>query len=359
MGGIERSLSTLANYLNSLNIQVHFITIFPFEKFFSLDDGIIFHQPELEFTKKEKSNFKNLLYYVRMLSPIRGCIASKIKLINPDIVISYGDWFPHLLMLGLNNKYPVVYSNRSNPKIQYSKPIELVRWLAYKLTPPAGIIAQTSHAKARKERIFRDTIPIKIIPNPIKFSDPPSLEKKDWIISVGRLHKEKGFIRLIEAYMEIKNKNWKLILIGDGVHKDEIVNFVKYKGIEKNVIFKGKVKDVSSLLLQSKIFVLASHKEGFPNALLEACALGLPSISFDIVAGPSDIIENEKNGILLTDGDIKGLTKSIDRLIESEELRNQLGKNAKESSKRFDVNTIGKEIHSFLIEVIIKWKNPL
>jgi glycosyltransferase involved in cell wall biosynthesis len=294
-----------------------------------------------------------------MLSPIKGAIASKIKLINPDVVISYGDWFPHLVMIGLNNRYPFVYSNRSNPNIQYSKPIEFVRWLAYKLTPPAGIIAQTSHAKVRKQRILGDKIPIKIVPNPISFSDTPSLEKKEWIISVGRLHKEKGFIRLIEAYSAIKNQDWKLVLVGDGIHKKHITDFVKSKGIEENVIFMGKVKDVTSVLLQSKIFVLASHNEGFPNALLEACSLGIPSISFDIIAGPSDIIENEKNGILLPDGDIKGLTESIDRLIDDEELRIRIGNNAKDSSRRFDVNTIGEIIHSFLNEVSNKWQNHL
>jgi glycosyltransferase involved in cell wall biosynthesis len=359
MGGIERSLSTVANYLNSVGVHVHFVTIFPFEDFFSLDAGIVVHKPELNFTKKGKSKLKNIFYYIQMLSPLKGRVVRKIKLINPDLVISYGDWFPHLVMLGLNNRYPFVYSNRSNPNIRYTNLIEFVRLLTYKLTPPAGIIAQTSHAKARKQRILGETIPIKIIPNPISFSDTQTLEKKDWIVSVGRLHKEKGFVRLIEAFSCIKNKQWKLVMVGDGVHKNEILDFVKFKGIEDNVIFMGKVKDVTSVLLQSKIFVLASHKEGFPNALLEACSLGLPSISFDIVAGPSDIIENDKNGILLRDGDIEGLTMSINRLIDDEELRNHLGQNAKDYSKRFDVNSIGKEIHSFLNVVSSKWQNHL
>lgn len=359
MGGIERSMSLLANYLNSKGVKVYFITIFPFKAFFRLDSGIEIYRPELAFTDKQKSFLKNFIYYVRMFSPIHGRIKRTINSINPDVVISYGDWFPHLVMLGLNNRYPFVYSNRSNPNIRYPKPIEFVRWLAYKLTPPAGIIAQTSHAKVRKQRILGDKIPIKIVPNPISFSDTPSLEKKDWIISVGRLHKEKGFIRLIEAFSAIKNQDWKLVLVGDGIHKKHITDFVKSNGIEENVIFMGKVKDVTSILLQSKIFVLASHNEGFPNALLEACSLGIPSISFDIIAGPSDIIENEKNGILLPDGDIKGLTESIDRLIYDEELRIRIGNNAKDSSRRFDINTIGEIIHSFINEVSNKWQNHL
>jgi len=359
MGGIERSTSLLANYLNSEGLEVHFVAIFPFKDFFSLDNGIVFHRPELIFFNKDKSFLKNFFYYVRMVSPINGKIIRTINKINPDIVISYGDWYPHLIMLGLHNRYPFVYSNRSSPKIRYSKPIEFVRWLAYKLTPPAGIIAQTSHAKARKLRILGDKIPIKIVPNPVLFSEFPIVEKNNWIVSVGRLHKEKGFIRLIEAYSAIRNKDWKLVLIGDGIHKTEIINLVNHKGLENNVVFIGKVKEVASLLMQSKVFVLASHTEGFPNALLEACSLGLPSISFDIVAGPSDIIENEINGILVPDGDIRGLTMAIDRLIDDEELRNRLGQNAKNSSERFDINILGREVFSFLYEITSKWTKRL
>jgi glycosyltransferase involved in cell wall biosynthesis len=294
-----------------------------------------------------------------MVSPINGEIIRTINKISPDIVISYGDWYPHLIMLGLKNRYPFVYSNRSSPKIRYSKPIEFVRRLAYKLTPPAGIIAQTSYAKARKLRILGDKIPIKIVPNPVLFSDLPIVEKNNWIVSVGRLHKEKGFIRLIEAYSAIRNKDWKLVLIGDGIHKVEITNFVNHKGLDNNVVFIGKVKDVPLLLMQSKIFVLASHMEGFPNALVEACSLGLPSISFDIVAGPSDIIENEINGILLPDGDVRGLTMAIDRLIDDEDLRKRLGQNAKISSNRFDIDILGREIYSFLCEINSSWTKRL
>jgi GalNAc-alpha-(1->4)-GalNAc-alpha-(1->3)-diNAcBac-PP-undecaprenol alpha-1,4-N-acetyl-D-galactosaminyltransferase len=359
MGGIERSLTLLANYLNLEGVEVHFVTMFPFKDFFSLENGIVLHRPELIFFKKDQSFWKNFFFYVRMVSPMNGKIISTINKISPDLVISYGDWYPHLIMLGLRNRYPFVYSNRSSPKIRYSKPIEFVRWLAYKLTPPAGIIAQTSYAKARKQRILGDKIPIKIVPNPVLFSDLPIVEKSNWIVSVGRLHKEKGFIRLIEAYSAIRNKDWKLVLIGDGIHKIDIVNFVKHKGLENNVVFVGKVKDVASFLNQSKIFVLASHTEGFPNALLEAGSLGLPLISFDIVAGPSDIIENEVNGILLPDGDIRGLSRAIDRLIDDVDLRNRLGKNAKISSERFDINNLGGEIYSFLCEINSKWTKPL
>lgn len=359
MGGIEKSLSMVANYLDNVNVEVHFITLFPFEDFFELNAGITVYKPGLKFQSNPKNKLKNLLYYIRLLSPIGGRITKRINSIKPDLVLSYGDWFPHFIMLGLMSKYPFVYSNRSNPNIRYSKGIEFVRWCAYKLAPPTGIIAQTSYAKERKLRLLGSNIPIRIIPNPTFLIDDFPREKRNWVVSVGRLHKEKGFIRLIEAFAHVKNKDWRLIIVGDGIHREEIHKEIEQKGLEDRVILKGKSNNIVPILLQSSIFVLASHNEGFPNALLEAFATGLPSVSFDIVAGPSDIIHNGVNGILLPDNDIEGLTNSINRLIDDEELRFVLGKNAKESSEKYNIDIIGTDIHSFLNEVANKWKSHL
>ena len=352
MGGLERSLSILANYLDSVGLEVHFVTIFPFERFFVLNETITIHDATGIFSRKEKSRINNFIYYFKNLNPLNGKIIKRVTKINPDIVVSYGEWIPHLIMLGLKNRFPFVYSNRSNPNIRFSRVLEIIRWLAYRITPPNGIIAQTSYAMARKERIFKDRLPlIEIIPNPVNSIQDVNLDKDDWIVSVGRLHKEKGFLRLIDAFSEIENNNWKLVLVGDGIDKVEIVQFIKEKGLEERVIIMGKVKNVIEILLKSRIFALASHKEGFPNALLEACSCGLPVISFDIVAGPSDIIENGINGILLDDGDTVGLTQSLNKLIEDNLLRERLGQNAKESMSRYDIKLIGEKIHTFLNNV--------
>ncbi len=350
LGGIERSLSILANQFVKLGHEVHFVKIFPFDDFYQLDERVKLHNPPFSFSKKGDSPLKNIIYYFRVLSPIGGYIKNLIKQIKPDTVLSYGDWFPHLIMLGLRNKFPFYYSNRSNPRIKYTKSIELIRSLAYKLTPPTGIIAQTSQAKDRKLKLLGNRSEIKIVPNPAPNFSEINCEKENWIVSVGRMHKEKGFIRLMESFSKIENKkNWKLVLVGDGIHSKEITEMAKIYGVQDSVLFLGKILDVQSVLCKSKIFAFASHHEGFPNALLEGACAGLACVSFDIIAGPRDIITHGENGFLIEDGNIHEMARILQYLIDNENEIIKYGEAAKRSTSRFNADFITQEILTFIL----------
>ena len=166
MGGIERAMSTLANYFVTQGVEVSYVAMFPFEHFFKLDERVKYFEPEMSYPKGGNV-LKLLSYYRRVFSPQRGYLVRTLKEIKPDVVMSFGDWYPHLAMLTLRGRYPFYYANRSNPLIRYSTMQEFIRKLAYRLYPPVGIIAQTSLAKERKERIFKgEKMPrIKVIPN--------------------------------------------------------------------------------------------------------------------------------------------------------------------------------------------------
>ncbi|KAF0200326.1 MAG: group 1 glycosyl [Bacteroidetes bacterium] len=351
MGGIERALSTLANYFISNGKEVHFLTFFPFEPFFTLDKRIHFYSPPYSFSHTGRNALQTSLYYVKMLSPLNGYIRKEIRQIRPDVILCFGDWFPHAIMLQLKGlKIPFYYCNRSNPLIKYNWKEELIRKVAYRFAPPAGIIAQTSAAAERKKRILGNKIPIKIIPNPVLKLEHYPIEKENWIVSVGRLHIEKGFVRLMEAFAQINAPEWKLVLAGEGVHAKEIKQKSVDLGISNRVVFLGKVLNISELLFKSKIFVLASHREGFPNALCEGMAAGLACISFDIVAGPSDIIENNVNGYLVEDKDIKGLAEKMQYLIEHPETMARFGFEAKKITEHLSINKIGDMFLNFILK---------
>jgi GalNAc-alpha-(1->4)-GalNAc-alpha-(1->3)-diNAcBac-PP-undecaprenol alpha-1,4-N-acetyl-D-galactosaminyltransferase len=351
MGGIERAMSTLANYFVTLDYEIHYITLFPFEAFFELDKRIILHRPPYTFPRFGRNHFQTTTYYLKMLSPVFGYIFKQVKRIKPDAILCFGDVFPHLVMIQLSVlKTPIFYSNRSNPNIQYNSLITTIRAIAYTFTPPAGIIAQTKEAMLRKQKILGNKVPIKIIPNPVRKIEPKEFEKENWIVSVGRLHLEKGFVRLMEAFSKIDEKGWKLVLAGGGKHEIEIKQKAIELGIVEKVIFLGKVSNVDDVLLKSKIFVLSSYAEGYPNALCEAMSAGLACISFDIVAGPKDIIVDGENGFLIPDNDIHALSDKIKLLIDNPATIVRLGNKARNISESNSIELIGNELLNFILE---------
>jgi glycosyltransferase involved in cell wall biosynthesis len=350
MGGIERAMSTLANYFVTQGHEIHYIILFPFEPFFVLDERIILYTPPFSFPRYGRNAFQTLTYYVKMLSPYNGYFRKQIKLVKPDVIMCFGDWYPHAIMLQISNlKIPFYYCNRSNPNIKYKSFPTFIRFLAYKLATPTGIIAQTNEAMLRKRIILGEKIPIEIIPNPVRSIKKNQLNKENWIVSVGRLHLEKGFVRLMESFSKVKSNDWKLVLAGGGIHEAEIKQKSVELGISERIIFLGKVIDIDNLLLKSKVFVLSSHKEGYPNALCEAMSAGLACISFDIVAGPKDIIQDGVNGFLIPDNDLQCLSEKMQLLIDDNVLREKIGENATKISTTNSIEKIGMRYLNFIL----------
>ncbi len=195
-------------------------------------------------------------------------------------------------------------------------------------------------------------VPIAVVPNPVKqiVRHSDKIRGKS-ILAIGRLNDHlKGFDRLIEVFSLIHNKDWKLVFAGSGLDDSGLLNIVNDLGLEGRVEFLGKVKDIDSLMSLTSIFAIPSRSEGFPNALLEAMAAGLPCISFNFIAGPSDIIDHNVNGIIIEDGDIKGFAIALDYLIENEDVRINLGQEALKSSQRYGVDSITNKYLDFLTQ---------
>lgn len=349
MGGLERAMSTLANYFVNQGHEIYFITIFPFEPFFKLDSKITYLNCNYSYNRK--SSFVDMLkFYPKIFSPFNGFIRNRIKDINPDVIMSFGDIMPQLSMISLYGlNIPFYLSNRSSPAIKYPLFIRLLKIIGYIIVKPNGVIAQTTAAADRKRKILGRNTNIKIIPNVVRPLIKTEVKKENWIITIGRLHQEKGIDRLFDVFKKIQKPNWKLVIVGKGKHETEIINYSKQLGIFENVIFVGKIQNVEEILSQASIFVLPSYGEGFPNALCEAMSIGLPCLSFDIIAGPRDIIEDNVNGFLIKDGDIDCMANKINYLIDNPLERDRLGNEARKIVDKFSLDKIGTEYLNFIL----------
>lgn len=103
-----------------------------------------------------------------------------------------------------------------------------------------------------------------------------------------------------------------------------------------------------------RVFVLPSRNEGFPNALIEAMATGLACISFDCSAGPSEIITDGEDGILVEEGNVSELARQMQRLIDNEKEIARLGNNALAIRDRLSLEKIGKKFMKFIDELEVR-----
>jgi glycosyltransferase involved in cell wall biosynthesis len=171
-------------------------------------------------------------------------------------------------------------------------------------------------------------------------------EEKNYIIAIGRMNaKVKQLDKLIDSYSksELPKKNIKLLILGDGVLKKELVNQAENLNLSDKIIFKGFQNNPYPYLKNAIFTVLSSLNEGLPNVLIESLANGTPVISFDCFSGPNEIIANEINGLLVEDQNVEKLTEAMNRFIDDTKLYQKCKDNSTLSVQKFSVEKIGAQ----------------
>ncbi|MBW4670965.1 MAG: glycosyltransferase family 4 protein [Cyanomargarita calcarea GSE-NOS-MK-12-04C] len=197
-----------------------------------------------------------------------------------------------------------------------------------------------------------------ILPNPTEL--PTKIPNRKDVNKVklaffGRVGDRKGTFDLIKAFANLpKNiqENSELIIAGDGdIEQGE--NLVKSLNISEKVTFLGWIDPQTrdALLATVDVFVLPSYNEGLPMALLEAMGWGLPAIVTPVGGIPELIIAN-KNGLLVTPGNIQQLSESMQLLIENENLRIEIGKQARKTVAPFDVKIYCDRLNDIYTQIL-------
>jgi 1,2-diacylglycerol 3-alpha-glucosyltransferase len=172
------------------------------------------------------------------------------------------------------------------------------------------------------------------------------------LLYIGRLNKEKSVEMLIDSFSKIykTNSNTVLVLLGDGPEKDHLVEMTKDLNIQKAVYFMNSIdyKNIPAVLHSSDLFVFASKTETFGKVVIEAMAAGVPTVTFKI-APFTEIIQNNKDGLLVSPNAIS-LAKGVVSVLENDELRNEMGKNALLKSQEFSIEHSIKKIEKIYIK---------
>lgn len=178
-----------------------------------------------------------------------------------------------------------------------------------------------------------------VIPNPLSFYPEESspLDQKK-VICVGKICYQKGQDLLVEVWKKVNklHPDWKLELYGKT--NEEFLNTKNLSIL--NIHHFPPERNIKQRYLDSSIYVMSSRFEGFGMVLIEAMACGVPCVSFNCANGPSDIITNKEDGILVDENNTSELAESLIKLIISEPLRKKMGVKAKQNVKRFKPNII-------------------
>lgn len=339
-GGAERVMSIVANYWVSKGWDVTLLLLVPptTAPFYQLDPRIKLRS--LGVAGKSTNKLAAIVKtWQRVMVLRQEIIRSK-----PDVTIGFMNSvnvYVILACLGLN--IPTIVSEHIYPGCTDANKIwQLMMKWAYRYADLVTVLTQNAVPFYPETKGYRTIV----MPNPIMTPDPvgstTGLLQTPSAIAVGRLHPQKGFDLLLKAFHQIRDRHpdWQLTILGEGPMRSELEALRSQLKLTDRVHLPGLVSNVRDYLDRADLFVMPSRFEGFPMALCEAMACGLPVLSADCLSGPRDIIDDGINGILVATENVDALAIGLDKLMSDPAKRQQLAQNAPDILDRFGVEQV-------------------
>jgi GalNAc-alpha-(1->4)-GalNAc-alpha-(1->3)-diNAcBac-PP-undecaprenol alpha-1,4-N-acetyl-D-galactosaminyltransferase len=343
-GGAERVATTLCNVWSESYQSVTLISTFSggADSFYPLGKNVeIIHLA----TEAPRHPFGGKRYINRLLK-----LTNIINDRRPDLVISF---LPNVnianIICAATNRTPCIICERSDPLAQ---PIGFFWRMACKLLYrfADSVCVQTRAATTRIKTAYSGLKNVQSIPNPLpedllnwraKYIQP----KTKILLSIGRLADEKQVHLIIDAFHQLSpsHTDWQLHIYGDGPKKAALVAQVAALKLDHKVFILGKTTEPWRVMADADAFVMTSLYEGFPNALLEAMAVGLPCVATDCPSGPAEMTGGGSDALLVQPGDTDGLKNALDRLMSDPTLRQTLGERGRAAVlERYALNVVLK-----------------
>lgn len=301
-GGVEIILLNLINFFLKKKIKIILISNAPYNK---LPKNMNFFQIN--------PNYKlNNLLSDRMAKAIQASktLSNILKNSNPKETLIFSLQSSSLaILISKINNYPIVVRNAEDPIYSTihseSKFLSVLAIMSKILTYNFSdrIICNSLGSRNSLRKLLFKKSKVVSIYNPYlkKIYKKNNFNKKNFIISVGRLTKQKDHATLVKAMKILNEKgiNLKLFIIGDGDQRKSIQNLISKFGLNKNIKILGWKKNLRDFYKSAKIFVLPSVYEGLGNVLIDAVNFNVPIITTNCKSGPSEIVKNEKGGFIV------------------------------------------------------------
>ncbi len=344
-GGAERVILQLAYLFSKHGYRAVLVTSFKGENEYSIPEGV-----ERIVIEKEKITCGKIKKNITRIKALKKFI----KEYKPEAVISFmaePNFRSIIASKGL--KVKTIISVRSDPNREYGGKIN--RFLGKHLLKKAdGCVFQTEDAKSWFPKKLQDKSTIITNAVATEFFKTDYIGGQD-IVTLGRLEKVKNHQLLIKSFANIKDefKDVNLRIYGAGENEQALNALIKELGLEDRAFLMGRTKDSAQILKNAKLFVLSSNVEGMPNALMEALAVGVPSISTDCpCGGPKMLIKSGENGILVGVDNEQEMSGAMRKILGDNSFATQLSKNAKESAKKFTPELVFEKWKNYVEQVI-------
>jgi GalNAc-alpha-(1->4)-GalNAc-alpha-(1->3)-diNAcBac-PP-undecaprenol alpha-1,4-N-acetyl-D-galactosaminyltransferase len=339
-GGAERVMSIVANYWVSHGWEVTLVMLVAPTKpsFYQLDPRIKLKSLDIAGNSSNAiSAIANTWKRVRVLR--QEILASK-----PDVVVSFMNSVNvYTILACLQSQIPTIVSEHIYPGATDANKIwQFIMKVIYRYADLVTVLTQNALPFYPATRGYRAIV----MPNPIVTPAPATstaqLMTAPSLIAIGRLHPQKGFDLLLKAFAQLQAKypDWQIVILGEGPMRSELEALRAQLNLTDRVQLPGLVTNVTEYLYQADLFVMPSRFEGFPMALCEAMACGLPVLAADCLSGPRDIIEDGVNGVLVATEDVDALRTGLDALMSDPAKRQRLAQAAPQILDRFGVDRV-------------------
>lgn len=333
-GGSERAMTIVANYFAEHDVDVEMILLNDEPKEYTVSANVKIKECYCPVEGNK------LVWQFKRIATIRKAI----KEYDPDIIVTFIVETNARVLLASRGLHKYVVQSERNDPSKMKKKIDKIA-LKTILKCADYTVFQTSRARNYYPKKIKERSVI--IPNALRpdipMADRNNVAKK--IVAVGRLATQKNFKLLIDSFYKFNEsvEGYQLVIYGEGPLRGELERQISELRLEGKVILAGYVSDVNERMKDATMYVSSSDYEGISNAMLEAMAMGIPSICTDCpVGGAAQVIDDGINGVLIPVGDMQRLAEEMIKIAVDKEYACNLSQNAIDVRLRYSVDEIGK-----------------